>query len=456
MAIFQEYTQAHLTTMHGFLEIVTAFSSRNERSLERLASLYDDSRALQKLIDAAISIHLPDSAIAGKKIMLKPNWVKHSTIESDEICLRTHDNFLLAALTYILKRKPAKVLIGDAPIQGCKWEIMISTAFKEKVRQLSEAHGIPVVVQDFRRTTFDPSLNNPNREINPLTEYVIMDLGKDSYLEPITQRDRQVFRVTDYNPDRFTESHAPGVHKYCITKELFDADIVISLPKVKTHQKAGITAALKNIVGLNGDKDFLPHHRIGGTGYGGDCYPGNNRLRYWSELAMDFANRRQGKWSYWLGQKFSSLLWRLSFPGKEHHLAAGWHGNDTTWRMVMDLNKIVVFGSSDGTLIEHPQRQLFSLCDGIIGGQGDGPLKPEPLALGVVTFTNHSAINDVALAQLMGFQPERIPLLNAAMKTIGEQLYISLNGIKKEMSDFREYAVDTTPPPGWEAYFQKK
>ena len=115
--------------------------------------------------------------------------------------------------------------------------------------------------------------NQVDKNRSSISEYVIFDVGKDSYLEPITNDKKNLFRVNNYDPDRLAESHRAGVHKYCITKELFEADIIFSLPKVKTHQKAGITAALKNLVGLNGDKDYLPHHRIGGTEIGGDCYP---------------------------------------------------------------------------------------------------------------------------------------------------------------------------------------
>ena len=32
-----------------------------------------------------------------------------------------------------------------------------------------------------------------------------------------------------------------------------------SLPKLKTHKKAGITCALKNLIGINGNKEYLPH-----------------------------------------------------------------------------------------------------------------------------------------------------------------------------------------------------
>lgn len=433
-----------------FVNIRSVYNNPGERSIEYLSGLYQDRPKLLALIAETIDSHIDKNRITGKRVLLKPNWVLHNRQPSDELCMRTHDNFILAALEFFLKLNPAQVTIGDAPIQGCYWDKMIRPEFLEQVNHLSDLYKIPISIKDFRRRTFDPSKNNPDVERNPLSEYVILDLGKKSFLEPITRSDKQLFRVTNYNPDRFTESHAPGMHKYCITKELFEADTVISLPKVKTHQKAGITAALKNIVGLNGDKDYLPHHRLGGTGFGGDCYPGKNFLRYWSELALDFANRRQGKIAYWFGYKLSSLLWRLSFPNKEQHISAAWHGNDTTWRMVLDLNQIITYGLADGTLIEKPQRFLYSLCDGIIGGQGDGPLQPDELPLGVITFTNNSVMNDIVLATLMNFDIQRIPMLKDSLKRLGTSLpTVFFNGTISDWQSLKSEAVSTIPPPGW-------
>ena len=442
--------------MISFVNIKTIFELSSDRTIERLSSFYAKDSALLNAIDEITSKYLIEEVIHGKKVLLKPNWVKHNTASQNEICMRTHDQFLLAALEMILKKNPAKVLIGDAPIQGCNWERMITTAFIEKIKNLSTQYGIPVDIKDFRRVTYNPSKNNPLLERNPLSEYTLFDLGEKSLLEPITRRDKSLFRVTNYNPDRLAVSHGPGIHKYCITNTLFENDVVISLPKVKTHQKAGITAALKNIVGLNGDKDFLPHHRMGGTRFGGDCYPGNNILRYLSEKALDNANRQQGNWMFWPWQKLSSLLWRISFPGNEHHLSAAWHGNDTTWRMVMDINKIAVFGKADGTLSETPQRQLFSLCDGIIAGQGDGPLKPEPLALGIISFTNHSAMNDVCMAKLMGFNVHKIPLLNSALNQAeSDKVELFLDNIPIIPNALEKLAITTLLAPGWIEYMQQ-
>lgn len=438
--------------MEYFVNIKSVFN-KNGRTIEILQDIYENRNQLIKLIAEITSDKLTENNVKGKKILLKPNWVKHDSLPSDKICMRTHDKFLLAALVVILKKKPSSILIGDAPIQGCDWDKMLSKNFYDEVNQLSKKYSIPINVKDFRRVTFDHTKNNPILERNPLSDYTIFDLGKESFLETISRKDKQLFRVTNYDPDRLGESHAPGVHKYCITKALFEADVVISLPKVKTHQKAGITAALKNIVGLNGDKDYLPHHRIGGTGFGGDCYPGKNYLRYWSELMMDFANRRQGKFSYWMGYKLAGLLWKLSFPEQEHTIAAGWYGNDTTWRMVLDLNNIVTFGKADGSLSGRPQRQLFSLCDGIIGGQGDGPLKPDPLPLGIISFTNHSGMNDIAISTLMGFEPEKIPMLKASASLLkNNKIDLFWDGQKIGLKALNEFAVKTLPPPGWVQY----
>jgi hypothetical protein len=322
--------------------------------------------------------------------------------------------------------------------------------FYDAVAAIAEKYKVPVIIKDFRRVVFDTLDNKVDVEKNPMSEYIIFDLGKKSYLEPITSATKNQFRVSQYNPDKFTATHRPGMHKYCITKEMFNADIVISIPKVKTHQKAGITAALKNIVGLNGDKDFLPHHRIGGTKMGGDSYPGKNILRYWSELALDNSNRNKGNYKYWFWLKTASLLWRISLPGKHHKLSAAWYGNDTTWRMVMDLNTIVVYGKADGTLSDTPQRMLYSFCDGIVGGQGDGPLYPDPLNLGIVSFTDDSAINDICMATIMGLQNDKIPLLKAAKEFMpGRQVDITLNGNATSIEDLKKIAVYTAPPPGW-------
>lgn len=437
----------------NFIRIETFYSNEIERTISHLSKLYDNKILLKKkILMAGKGVLDNPSIIEGKKILIKPNWVTHNRKTDDKICLRTHDMFLVSTLEILLENKPKSIIIGDAPIQDCGWEMLISNQLLKSIAYLSQIHSIPIVIKDFRRVTFDHKRNNPIKDRNPISDYIIFNLGKESYLEPISSMD-PIFRVTKYNPDRLSEAHTLGKHKYCIAKELFETDIVLSLPKIKTHQKTGITGALKNIVGLNGDKDYLPHHRIGGDQIGGDCYPGKSYLRFTAEKALDIANRYQGKRLYWIWYWLAAVLWRLSFPKKVHNLAAGWYGNDTCWRMVMDLNKIAVFGNKDGTLSEKPQRIIYSLCDGLVGGQGDGPLNPNPLPLGVISLSNNSSLNDYCMTILMGFDPNKIPfLLNANINVQTQENEIFLNGRKVNFLNLLSHSIPTIPPPGWIEY----
>jgi len=440
--------------MSNFVKIYKLFDKPESRKLSYLSSYYYNHSGLYEAVKAITEFTLTEEYLKGKKILLKPNWVKHPSSEADKLCLLTHESFILVILKIILDKKPGSVLIGDAPVQGCKWEKLFSQSFLKEVNVLSGIYTIPVTIKDFRRRKYYVSENKPEEDLKPLSDYIIFDLGKDSLLEPITLPGKTRFRVTSYNPEKMAQAHSPGVHKYCIAKDFFDADIVISLPKIKTHQKTGITGALKNLVGINGDKDFLPHHRLGGTKMGGDCYPGSSIFRYWAELLMDEANRRQGRKSYWYWQKLSSLLWFISFPGKEHRLDAGWYGNDTTWRMVADINRIALYGKPDGTVSEIKQREIYSLCDGIIAGQGNGPLEPEPLPLGIISFTNNALANDRLMAILIGLPVTKMPVLNIDYLFEKSDCEYLLNGKMASLEEIKQSGIKAVPPEGWLNYLK--
>ena len=442
--------------MESYVNIYTAYSNRTELNLESMEAVYRDKDRLKHLISSVMSDRLTKDKIAGKKILLKPNWVLHDKTESDRICLRTHDAFLLVALELLLEMQPERIVLGDAPVQGCNWERMLSTDFIESVHQLSGQYKVPVSIKDFRRVSYNPETNQLEQNRNAIEEFIIFDVGKRSYLEEVSDDERSPFRVTNYDPGRLAESHRKGVHKYCITKELFDADLVITVPKIKTHQKAGLTNALKILVGVNGDKDYLPHHRKGALGDGGDCYPGKNPLRKMSEDILDYANTKIGKPSYKPLLHLTAALWRVSKPDNEQNLAAGWYGNDTTWRMVLDINQVVLFGKLDGTLSDTVQRELYSLCDGIVAGQGDGPLKPDPLALGVVAFSNDAAFMDIVAGNIMRMEVDKITLLHNAKDWLkNKDCLLTINQKQADIKNLKNYSVKAIMPPGWVNYDKK-
>jgi hypothetical protein len=171
---------------------------------------------------------------------------------------------------------------------------------------------------------------------------------------------------------------------------------------------------------------------------------------------IDNANKRQGKFEYPLLRYSAKILWKLSLPGKTHQMSAGWYGNDTCWRMVMDINKIAIYGQKDRKIYKTPQRKIYTLCDGIIGGQGDGPLNPQPLPLGVICFSDCSPIVDICMATLMCLDIHKIPLLKSALLTYpNEHASLFLNGQQVTIKDLENLSTPTLVPVGWLDYLKK-
>jgi hypothetical protein len=92
-----------------------------------------------------------------------------------------------------------------------------------------------------------------------------------------------------------------------------------------------------------------------------------------------------------------------------------WYGNDTCWRMALDLNRAVLYGNPDGTWRERgAAKHYLAIVDGIIGGQGSGPLCPDPVASGVLISGTNAAVVDAVAARLMGFSPAALPIVARA------------------------------------------
>ena len=430
--------------------------------------LYPDSQSLRDLIRQAIYAALPGSdpqaplrslIEPGMTVLLKPNWVMHINKSGQGLdCLVTNPEFILAALQAVAACRPGRVILGDAPVQGCRFDELVSPEFRTRAVQ---AAGAPLEIHDFRRTVArdEALLQGVQTGLQPVTDYVHFDLGCDSLLEPVSQPPGR-FRVTNYDPRFLARAHHPGRHEYLLRREAFEADVILNLPKLKTHKKSGLTAALKNLVGLNGNKDYLPHHRLGGSALGGDCYAGIAPLKRLAEFFLDQANQRINRPGYAAYWRMAQLCTRLQARLGENpvNLDGSWYGNDTVWRMTLDLNRMLLYGRSDGTMSETPLRQVFSLCDGVIAGQGEGPLSSVPLALGAVTFSNNSALADLAHAALLRLDWHKIPLLRRAYEAFRYPLaegdpqaaQFSLNGAVVSWEDLaRRAGQSSLAPAGW-------
>jgi hypothetical protein len=119
--------------------------------------------------------------------------------------------------------------------------------------------------------------------------------------------------------------------------------------------------------------------------------------------------------------------------------------------MVLDLNLIAMYGQKDGTISDIKQRDVYSLCDGVVAGHGDGPLNPKPFPLGVVAFSNDSAVMDAAMATLMGFDVQKIPLIKESLTCLSNcsETRIKYNGVSVDLNILRNYSAKAQPAPGW-------
>ena len=410
---------------------------------------------------------LGDLIKPGDKVLLKPNWVDDRNLLRDRSreCLVTHTSVIEAVLHYVLKARPGSVIVGDAPLQDCDFDQLRAKCKLDEMVKRFKQLGHEIQIRDFRLTKKTGLYNNSIKVEHQPENYCLFDLGQRSWLNDITNSDTE-FRVTKFNPEVLKQHHNRENHQYLVTRAVIDADVVISLPKLKTHQKAGVTGALKNIVGINGFKEYLPHHRKGGSQSGGDCYVGGGQLKRMAEDALDRANRSNQRWKKFCNVRFSGLATRLNnmLFGQDRDLGGAWHGNDTVWRMCLDLQRILHYGKGDGELSDTMQRKVITITDAIVAGEGNGPLWPTPLPLGVMTLGGNVAAVEWVHCLLMGMDPEKIPLVVNAfahdawplVDFTPDKLKVWANGeALKDLSSVAKFARTFTPSPGWLGHCEK-
>lgn len=398
------------------------------------------------------------------RIVVKPNWVLHRNMgPSGTDCLVTHASVLRAVLDYVFLAKPREVVLGDAPIQGCDFGALINLGVNTVVDFFLREQR-PIRLVDFRQTVLRQDDARPLFEENrrPLDEYRLVDLGVRSMLEPLSS-DARKFRVTMYDPRRMWDNHGPGVHRYLIAKDVLQADLIVNVPKLKTHKKAGITSSLKNLVGVVGNKDFLPHHRKGAANCGGDNYERFSMLKSLTEAILDIANRHLHRPVLYAA--CSRLAYYLLVMDKKMggsgDVEGSWYANDTVWRMCLDLNRILLWCGFDGRLRDVPQRAELSVMDAVIAGQGDGPLKPDSLLMGKVLAALNPAAGDWIATLLMGLNPHRIPIVNNSFRIQDlpiarfspRDICCTVNGrLVTEEELAKQWTRPAHPPAGWRGH----
>jgi uncharacterized protein (DUF362 family) len=364
----------------------------------------------------------------GETVLLKPNMVhqRHPRDPEGWQYVITHGSVIRAVADYVWKAigPKGKIVLADAPQTDASFSEMVRILGLDAIRDSYSTHGLNFEIIDLRQEewTTRGDVIVERRKL-PENSYgsIAFDLGAAS--EFAGHRGAGNYYGADYDAGVVNRHHSGGRHEYLIAGCAIKCDVVFSLPKWKTHKKAGITASLKNLVGVNADKNWLPHHTEGNPAAGGDEHP-NPDLKHRAERKLVSAVRDLsrsvpvvGPWVHRVARSAGKQV----FGDTETTVRSGnWFGNDTVWRMCLDLNKLVAYGNADGTLREPVttnRKRHYVLVDGSVAGQGRGPLNPDPLPAGTVLFGIDPPSVDAACAYLMGFDPDKIPIVARAFQS---------------------------------------
>jgi uncharacterized protein (DUF362 family) len=353
--------------------------------------------------------------------LIKPNWVREQG--SLGPCVTTHGSILRVLIDYFLLGfgRDVQILVADIPLQSSDiGQVWLENGIPA-LQSFYQKHGFSVRFLDLRRERLlvdDSGFILQREKLSGDPEgYVEVSLGGQSNLEAITNEGTR-FSVSDYEPGTTRCHHQPGRHSYLIPQSVLAADLFVSVPKLKTHCKAGITVCMKNLIGINGEKGWIPHFRSGAPQSGGDEYPDSNSrllgLKTWARQTL----LRQHQGVYRLAYAaWQGLRWTVETTSKSHLTSGGaWAGNDTLWRSILDLVRVITFADRYGHLQTTPQRKHFFLVDGILAGEGQGPLRPSPKPSGVILAARDAVIADLAAAMIMGFDWRKVPQLCHAME----------------------------------------
>lgn len=360
----------------------------------------------------------------GQTVVIKPNLVRdrRETQAGLDDCVTTHGSIIRAVLdyVYIALAGRGRIIIADAPMDDADFA------------KLLEMTGLPQIRDFYRQyADFDIEIYDLRRErLNKVRGFIVgreelpgdplgyewIDLGEQSAFHEIDTLCDRLYGAS-YDVDETRRHHNGGRHEYLISRTVLSADCIIALPKLKTHHKVGLTVCMKLMVGICGNKNCIAHYRLGTPSQQGDQFA-TDGPRQQIEHHLLRAFKRTFHWWGPLRRPIAAPLRRIgeTFFGKTDQIvrSGNWHGNDTAWRMAHDVTRIALYADRAGRMQSQPARKMFCLVDGIIAGEGNGPLDPKPRPCGWVIAGVQPAEIDWACAQLMGCDPQRLPLLRRA------------------------------------------
>jgi uncharacterized protein (DUF362 family) len=412
----------------------------------------------------------------GGTVLLKPNLVvsEHPEGAAGLVATVAHPSILraLADYAYGAVGPDGLIIVGDSPTKEVDFAKVCSITGLAATVEALRARGVPIEIRDFRdlqatRGRLNTIVETKRLPGDPLG-YVIFDLAAESLFGQLpVEKCRRLRSTAAVYEDEASKNHTPSRNLYSVARSALAADLVISIAKLKSHRKSGLTGALKNTIGVTNEKRWLPHHRVGTPAQGGDICPDGAPL--WHKMGESM--RQSANASRWGKPAFQVLKPSMRFMGFARRRLLGnghawadlgegdWWGNDTIWRTTLDMNVLLRYGTRDGRVASEPQRSYLAVVDAVLAGEGEGPLCPVPKEVGVVLASQDPVACDLVAARLAGFDPSRIPTISRAAEA-GRPLGTNDCDLVRIVSAGGELAPEEVPvipfepSKGWKGYIE--
>ncbi len=391
----------------------------------------------------------------GETVFLKPNMISHRhRLRNEWEYVITHGSVIRAVADYVVIAlgREGRLIIGDAPQTDSLWEGIVEHMGLVELKTHYEALGVPMELLDLRdehHVDKDGIYVATRRLPGDPRGGVAVDLARDSMFTELDGRGKRYYGAY-YDENETNEHQRDGRHEYYVSRSPLMADVFLNLPKLKTHKKCGLTVNLKSLVGINANKNWLPHYVFGAPANGGDQFDALTL-----KTRLENAIVRPAKQLLLRGIGPFQMLARRTkrigygvFGDTEDVVRSGnWHGNDTVWRMSLDLNRILMYANEDGTMREGSAvKRYFSVVDGIVGMEGNGPVAGTPREAGLLIGGANPVAVDVVCARLMGLDPDRLPIIRRAW---GSHRYPLATGSEADVAPLSNVTVWNRPLASW-------
>lgn len=375
-------------------------------------------------------------------VLIKPNLVSHNHLERNIFAVITHASLIRAVIDYVLISldDQGKIILADSPEGRTDFREALKASGIEHIIKFYKENGVSIEIRDLRRERVYHKFGvivHRNRLNGDPEGYRLINLGEHSAFSGLPLSRLQKLYGADYNRRETIAHHIGARHEYEFANTALKADVIINIPKLKNHGKAGFTLCLKNFIGCIGNKNLIPHRTLGDPTTGGDSYPypprsKRGKLIRW--LRDTLTDTLLTPWSRLRAVLFIfifGVMVLLFRPPKEDLYNEGnWHGNDTVWRSILDIARIMYYADKNGELKNSRQRKFICVVDGIYGGQREGPLMPELRRSGCIVVGFDPLAVDIVCSRLVGFDFKKIKYLSEALKPHKYDISLDLKRIK--------------------------